>query len=53
MVAVWMFDWRTEKKRLAGVTRARCMIDVCQVEVGCASCLLAVSFLAGQLSSPT
>lgn len=52
-VAEWMFDWRTEGKGLAGVTRARCMINVCRVEVGYSSCLLVVSFLAGQLSSPT
>lgn len=33
-----MFDRRTEGEGLAGVTCARCMTDVCQVEVGCASC---------------
>lgn len=53
MAAVWTFDWRMEGKGLAGVTCARCMINVCRVEVGCSSCLLVVSFLAGQLSSLT
>lgn len=50
---VWTSDWRTGREGPGRSDTCWARDKHCRMHVGCSSCLLVVSFLAGQLSAPT